>query len=125
MHCPATSDVRALIAKPLPRCQAETTMRFFDDTFVSEVPKCLCCFSCVRDHGNSGCASCAAFFQRFFTQNIKTKISKPAVTELTEALSELFLVLKMDTVLGKSSNEKLTKIGPKLSKPPHHISQPN
>ena len=118
-HCPATSDVRALIAKPLPRCQTETAMRFFDERFVSSVPKCLCCYSCIRDHGDSGCASCTVLLQTFFTQNAKTKVTKTAAVDLTEALEELFLALRMDTILGKPSNEKLKGLGePHLPPPP-------
>lgn len=98
-HCPAASDVRALIAKPLPRCQSETTMRFFDENFVSKVPECVCCFSCIRDHGNNGCVKCAEFIHTYFTQNEKLKVSKSAARDLIEALEELFAALRISTIL--------------------------
>ena len=83
-------------------------MRFFDETFISDMVKCFCCFSCIRNHSDEGCSRCTGFIQTYFTQNTKTKVSKAAVTDLTDALEELFDALKMNTILVEDELEVST-----------------
>ena len=98
-HCPVISDVRALITKPPPACQSETILRLFDDAYKSEVPKCICCYSCIKQHSADGCHNCELFLNKFFSQNPLKKFSKSVAFELKEALEELFVTLQMDTLL--------------------------
>ena len=83
-------------------------MKFFDETFISTVVKCFCCFSCIRDHRDEGCARCAGFINTYFAQNIKQKVSKAAATDLTEALEELFDALQINTILVEDELEVST-----------------
>ena len=97
-HCPATSDVRALISRPLPVCQSETILRLFDENYTSEAPKCSCCYSCMKQHSNSGCQLCSSFLDKFFPP-ISSKRKKSVASELREALDELFSALGAELLL--------------------------
>ena len=98
-HCPATSDVRSLISRPLPACQSETIFRLFDDTYISEAPKCSYCYSCLKQHSNSGCERCDTFLTRFLPQISNAKVQKSVASLLNEALEELFDALGLKTLL--------------------------
>ena len=64
-HCPPSSDVRALIAKPLPRCQTKTILDLFEDNVQVEMDQCSCCFACIKRHSESGCEKCCEFLAKF------------------------------------------------------------
>ena len=85
-------------------------MRFFDDSFTSEAEKCLCCYSCIKQHSGDGCSKCSDFIDRFFTQkNAKLKVSKTLAAELIEALEELFTALRMEVVVIEDELEVTTE----------------
>ena len=98
-HCPAKSDCRALIEKPLPFCQKETMLRFFDDAYSSEGSKCDCCYSCIKRHSNDGCQECYQLIHTYFPTISKSRIKKSVASQLKEALKELFEALGVVTLL--------------------------
>ena len=98
-HCPASSDVRALIAKPPPTCQSQTIVKLFDDNFVVEASRCTCCFSCIKQHGSDGCDRCVEFLNKYFPQNTKPKVTKSVAVELKQAIEELFAAMGQDMIL--------------------------
>ena len=99
IHCPASSDVRALVTKPPPKCQSETIMKLFDENFVSEASQCTCCFSCIQQHGLGGCETCCELMEKYFPRHTKFKVSKSVAVELKLAIEELFAALGIDTLL--------------------------
>ena len=74
-------------------------MKLFDDTFVSEAPKCVCCYSCMNQHRLNGCDRCSTFLAKFFPLNQKVKVTKSVGAELKESIVELFGAMGMDSVL--------------------------
>ena len=97
-HCPSASDVRALITHPLPTCQTETIMRFFEDDFNSDGDKCTCCYSCIKAHSENGCRKCEDLLGRYLATKTQ-KLAKPVAKEVREAFEELFATMGIDTLL--------------------------
>ena len=90
-HCPAASDCRALIANPLPVCQKETMLRFFDETYTSEgFNHCNCCYSCIKRHGSEGCQTCDQFIATYFRKIDQLCVKKSVALLLREAMQDLF-----------------------------------
>ena len=109
IHCPVKSEVRALITRPPPRCQSETILRLFDESFVSEAPACSCCYQCMRRHSLDGCKDCASFFEKFFPINPNPKVSKSVIADLKDAIEELFAALRINTILVENELKVTTK----------------
>ena len=108
-HCPVTSDVRSLISKPPPTCQSETLLRLFDENYKSEVPECSCCYSCVKRHSVKGCETCSNLLDKYFPPNCNPKLKKSVISELKEAMGELFAALGADTLLVEGELEVTAK----------------
>ena len=77
----------------------------FDDNYKSEVPKCSCCYACILTHSEGGCLTCLDFFKKFFPENKIKKMSKSLVSELKEAMSDLFCALDLKKVMIENSME--------------------
>ena len=73
-HCPPSSDVRALISKPLPRCQTKTILDFFEDDVQVDADQCTCCFACMKRHSESGCEKCCEFLAKFVTHKSQGRV---------------------------------------------------
>ena len=98
-HCPSSSDVRELIAKPPPPCQSEVLYKLFDENFHSKSLKCTCCYSCIVKHKNEGCGNCGAFLATFFTEKPHNKFARSVGLSLKEAMEELFTAIGTDVLL--------------------------
>ena len=53
----------------------------------------------MRQHSASGCVQCDTFLTKFFPKDSYLKLKKPVVTELREALEELFDALGTESLL--------------------------
>ena len=104
-HCPPSNDVRALITHPLPKCQKEVLMRFFDASYIVDGPSCTCCYTCIRRHRDEGCPSCSLFMTTYFSSSCTKKIRKSAAAELKTAIEKLFEALGIDNLLVENNLE--------------------
>ena len=73
--------------------------RLFDETYKSEVPKCTCCYVCMKLHSDNGCIQCTSFLDTYIPQKSTLKVNKSVALDLTEGLKELFRALRIDYVL--------------------------
>ena len=88
IHCEPSSDCRDLISDPLPKCQTETLMRFFDPDFVSASVPCLCCYSCIKKDAKEGCGRCQDFLEFYLSP--KRRQIPSLLKDLRVGLAELF-----------------------------------
>ena len=99
-HCPSSSDVRELIAKPPPSCQSQVLYKLFDENFQSKSLKCTCCYSCIVKHNrDDGCGNCESFLDTFFPEKSHHKIARSVASSLKEAMEELFIAMGIDFLL--------------------------
>ena len=98
-HCPASSDCRELISKPLPYCQAEVLYKMFDENFRSDIVQCHCCYSCIRRHASDGCEECIVFIKTFFKNTSTKRRSKPVMKQLKDKLHGFFKAIRIDSVI--------------------------
>ena len=107
-HCPASSDCRTLITNPLPACQRESIIKYFDENFITNVPKCVCCYSCIQFHSNDGCRKCLDFLSFYFPQKTTSKVNKSVRGKLSEAVHALFVALNTQLVILDGNMEVTT-----------------
>ena len=74
-------------------------MKLFDENFVSDVPQCFCCYSCIRQHGLDGCATCTQLMEKYFPCKQKYKVAKSVAVELVQAIEELLASKGMDMLM--------------------------
>ena len=71
----------------------------FEDGYKSDVPKCTCCYACIKQHSENGCAQCTDFLDKYIPQKSKLKVTKSVALDLTEGLKELFTALRLEYLL--------------------------
>ena len=74
-------------------------MKLFDESFISEVPKCICCYSCIKQDSLDGCEKCSYFLAKYFAPQSTRKVTKSVAANLKEAIEELFSALGLDTLM--------------------------
>ena len=91
----------------------------------ANLPRCKCCYNCIRRDSQDGCQDCNLFLDRFFPKVSKVKMTKTVSSEIKEALSELFSVceisyIKVENKLEVSCNNfigDLLKVVDELKQP--------
>ena len=79
----------------MPECQTELILGMFEKDPNVQVPKCRCCYCCIKSHADEGCSDCLYFLSQYFPSKASLKLKKSVYKELKNALSELFLAMKI------------------------------
>jgi hypothetical protein len=98
IHCPPSSECRALIADPLPPCQTVSLIKFFDPGFDISLSACKCCYSCRSRDASMGCETCCEFLDLYLPKKKSRITSRTVLKEVKVAVLELFRGLGMSYV---------------------------
>ena len=98
IHCPPSSDCRALIAEPLPNCQTKCLFSYFDPHFEAAVPSCNCCYSCILRDSENGCPNCILFLQTYLPRKASHIRCSSVRKGLKSAILELFKGLGLSVI---------------------------
>ena len=97
IHCDPSSDCRQLISEPLPKCQTEVLLKFFDSNFALNAIPCYCCYSCIKRDAGNGCVKCVDFLETYLgTRRQRKPVS--TLKHLGNGLKELFNGLGMTSI---------------------------
>ena len=98
IHCPPSSDCRALISEPLPKCQTRCLFSYFDPQFEVNGFPCNCCYRCIVRDSENGCDNCTLFLETYLPRKVSHLRCSSVRKGLKSAIMELFRGLGISSI---------------------------